>query len=368
MPSTDYYQVLGVGRKARPAEIKKAFKRLARKCHPDLNPGNRAAEEQFKRITEAYEVLADPEKRRRYDQAGAPATGSQAGPGSPGFGSAPGGGFDFSAAGFGGAFSDIFEEFFRRDPAPRGRDPHPGQDKVYPMRVGFFDALRGLSTTLELDGETACPDCGGLGSISSARSQICPDCQGSGRVQRQGGRIRFTPACRRCSGTGRLTEEVCRRCAGTGTVHKREKVQVQIPPGVDTGSRVRLPGKGGPGFLGGPRGDLHILIQVDSHPYFSRVGEQILCTLPISFSEAALGFKVEVPTIEGTSSIRIPPGTQSGQKFRLREKGAPSLRGGGRGDQIVEVKVVTPDIRDERARALLRELAELDRSNLRSHL
>jgi len=369
MASLDFYQVLGVGRKSTPGDIKKAYKRLARKCHPDLNPGNRAAEEQFKRITEAYEVLSDPEKRRRYDRTGSasPGTGFRP-PGTEGFGTGFPPDVGPELGGFGRGFAEIFEEFFHPSTGPRNHGPSPGEDRVYPIRIGFFDALRGLKTTLEIDGEVSCPDCGGLGNVKSHRAPICAECGGTGAIRRQGGRVRFTAECRRCGGTGKLAEEPCGRCGGSGKASRREKLQVQIPAGVDTGSRVRLAGKGGAGLMGGPPGDLYIQIQVDSHPFFSRAGDQILCTVPISFSEAALGARVEVPSSDGPASIRIPPGTQSGQKFRLRGKGAPSLKGGGRGDQIVEVKVVTPDVHDEKARSLLRELGELDRADLRGHL
>jgi molecular chaperone DnaJ len=368
MPSEDYYQALGVGRKARPSEIKKAYKRLARKCHPDLNPNNRAAEEQFKRITEAYEVLSDPEKRRRYDQAGTAPGGSGFPPGFSGSREGVPPDFGFPPGGFGGGFTDIFAEIFGEGPAPRAREPRSGEDRVYPMRLGFFDALRGLTTTLQIEVEESCLECGGVGTVPLSRGKICPDCQGTGKVERLGGRIRFTPTCRRCGGTGKLSEEPCRRCGGAGKTPRMQKIQVHIPAGVDTGSRVRIAGKGGAGILGGPPGDLYIQVQVDSDSFFSRAGDQILCTVPITFSEAALGSKVEVPTIDGPASIKIPPGTQSGQKFRLRGKGAPALRGGGRGDQIVEVRVVTPEVRDERTRTLLRQLAESEPSNLRSHL
>ena len=367
MPSSDYYQILGVGPKARPAEIKKAYKRLARKCHPDLNPGNRSAEERFKQITEAYEVLSDPEKRRRYDQAGA-AQGPSFARGFPGFEAGGTGDFDLPREGFGGGFSEIFAEIFGEGPAPRSREPRPGEDRVHPMRIGFLDAIRGLTTELSIEGEDACAECAGAGVVASARSPLCADCRGTGRVERLGGRIRFSSTCRRCGGTGKLVEEPCRRCGGTGKRVRLQKIQVRIPPGVDTGSRVRIAGKGGAGALGGAPGDLYIQIQVDSHPFFSRAGDQVLCTVPLTFTEAALGSKVEVPTVDGPATIRIPPATQSGQKIRLRGRGAPSLRGGGRGDQIVEVRVVTPDARDERVRALLRQLAELDRSDLRGHL
>lgn len=364
MPPMDYYQVLGVDRKARPAEIKKAYKRLARKCHPDLNPGNRVAEEHFKRIREAYDVLSDPQKRRQYDQTGSLPPGSSFEGGFPGGGI----GFDFSSAGFGPGFTDIFQEIFRAEPAAAGREPRAGEDNVYPMKIGFFDALRGISPTLELERDIACPDCGGAGSVPSARPALCPECQGTGSIERRGGRIRFTSSCRRCGGSGKLVGEPCRRCHGTGRIPRKQKIQVQIPAGVDTGSRVRLAGKGGPGILGGPPGDLFIQIQVESHPIFSRTGDQILCTVPISFSEAALGARIQVPTVDGPAYIRIAPGTQSGQKFRLRGKGAPSLRGGARGDQIVEVKVVTPAVRDERAREIFRELAAMDPTDLRGYL
>jgi molecular chaperone DnaJ len=367
MPSADYYQILGVSRKARSSDIKKAYKRLARKCHPDLNPNNRAAEDQFKRITEAYEVLSDPEKRRRYDQTGRIPGSSPFQSGSPGDG-APSPDFEFSSPGFGGGFSDIFAEIFGEGPRSRNREPRPGEDRVHPMRIGFFDALQGLVTTLQVEVEEACVECAGTGTTSSSRGRVCPDCQGSGRVERLAGRIRFTPTCRRCGGTGRLQDEPCSRCRGSGKTPRMQSIRIRIPAGVDTGSRVRIPGKGGAGILGGPPGDLYIQIQVESHPFFSRAGDQILCSLPITFSEAGLGAKVEVPTMDGPSTIRIPPGTQSGQKFRLKGKGAPSLRGGGRGDQIVEVRVVTPDARDERTRSLLRQLSELEQRDLRSHL
>ncbi len=371
----DYYKVLGVGRKASAAEIKKAFKRLARKCHPDLNPGNRTAEEQFKRITEAYDVLSDSEKRRRYDQTGS-ASGA-ASPPPPGdfhrgpgdFGRGPGtAGFDFDAGAFGGGgFSDIFEELFRQSRTQQ-RGPSPGEDRVTNFRIGFFDALKGLETSLELEREAPCEQCGGSGHVHSARPRVCPDCEGTGKIQRRGGRIRFTSECPTCGGTGKLQEEPCARCAGTGKTSRRERIRVQIPAGVDTGSRVRLAGKGAAGSQGGPPGDLYIQIQVEPHPFFSRAGDQILITVPVTFSEAGLGAKVEVPTIDGPAVIRIPPGTQSGQKLRLKGKGAPSLKGPGRGDQIVEVKVVTPQVRDEKARALLRELGPLEGQDLRVHL
>lgn len=368
MAAMDPYQVLGVGRKATSADIKKAYKRLARKCHPDLHPGNRAAEDQFKRITEAYEILSDSAKRRRFDQTGSAAENPAPPPPGAGFEQGFPPGFGFGAGGFGRGFSDIFEEFFNPTVGQVPPRPMAGEDRVYPFRIGFFDALRGLSTTLDLEREIACPDCQGLGSVPSAQPKLCPDCGGTGKIQRQGGRVRFTSDCRRCGGTGRLSEEACRRCGGTGRIPQRERVQIRIPAGVDTGSRVRLAGKGGAGTLGGAPGDLYVQIQVEGHPFFSRAGDQILCSVPISFSEAALGARVEVPTLDGPSSIRIPPGTQSGQKLRLRGKGAPSLKGNGRGDQIVEVKVVTPEVRDERTRALFRELSGEDGSNLRAHL
>jgi molecular chaperone DnaJ len=355
-----YYQVLGVEPKARTGEIKKAYRRLARKHHPDLNPGDRRAEERFKKVSEAYDVLSDPEKRRAYDaQLGVAAAGrvpyQPAGTGA----AAP---FDFGDAGGGlGGFSSFISEIFGgREPFP-GEDGRPrrGEDVIHPVNISFFEALRGLVTSVEIDAETACSRCAGRGTVPSRARSPCGDCGGSGRVTRVSGLLRFASTCRRCRGEGSIGVEGCGDCGGSGVRRRRETLRVQIPAGVDSGSRVRVPGMGRAGRNGGPPGDLYLLIRVDAHPVFARIGDNIHCTVPITVSEAALGARLEVPTIDGKATIRIPPGTESGQKLRLRGKGAPSLRGTGRGDQYVEVRVVTPKPGDERTRRLLRELDAL---------
>ena len=358
---TNYYEVLGVPRKARIAEIKKAYRKLARKYHPDLNPGDRRAEERFKQITEAYDVLSDSGKRSAYDLQ------SQPGGAGPGPFRAPGpagdAGFDFGDVGGGpGGFASVFSEIFGgREPAPEDDDqPRRGEDVSQAIRIGFFEALRGQATPLTIDSESACPRCSGRGTVPSRDRRPCSDCGGTGRISHLSGLLRFASACRRCRGQGVLAVEGCGQCRGSGVLRQRETIRVNIPAGVDTGSRVRVPGKGRAGRNGGPPGDLFIITQVEPHPFFARIGDNIHCAVPITVSEAALGTRLDVPTIDGKASIRIPPGTESGQKLRLRGKGAPLLRGSGRGDQYVEVRVVTPKAGDERTRQLLRELGALD--------
>ena len=358
----NFYEVLGVDRKARLADIKKAYRRLARKHHPDLNPGDRRSEERFKQISEAYEHLSDQQKRKAYDLqldfGGGPAAGAPSG--------APGAGFRDVEPGveFGdlGGFSSFFAEILggRGAEAEERHAPRRGEDVSYALRVGFFDALRGLTTRITLESESACSRCGGTGTVPSRSRRPCPECSGTGRVSHSAGVLRFASTCRRCRGEGMLGAEGCGQCAGSGVLRRPETIQVHIPAGVDDGSRVRVPGKGRAGRNGGPPGDLFITTQVEPHPYFRRIGDNIYCTVPITVTEAALGTRIEVPTIDGKAMIRIPPGTENGQKFRLREKGAPSLRGSARGDHYVEARVTTPRAADERARQILRELGTLD--------
>jgi molecular chaperone DnaJ len=358
----DYYEVLGVDRKARPQEIKRAYRKLARQHHPDLNPGDRRAEERFKRLTEAYEVLSDPQKRRAYDQQADPASP----PGVGGFGVQDfGTAFDMGEVGPFGSFSSLFSEILggrEAEPADRAA-ARRGEDVTHAIHVAFFDALKGLTTSLEVDLESPCPRCNGAGVVPSRVRRPCPDCAGTGRLSHVSGLIRFASTCRRCRGEGMLATEGCGNCQGSGVLRRRETLKVNIPAGVDNGSRVRLPGKGRCGRNGGAPGDLYLITQVAPHPFFRRIGDNIHCTVPITVSEAALGTRLEVPTIDGRATIRIPPGTQNGQKFRLRGKGSPSLRGTGRGDEYVEVRVMTPRAADERSRQLLRELGNLDRGD-----
>jgi len=366
MPTTtkqDYYELLGVPRKASLKEIRQAYRKLARKHHPDLNPGDKSAEEKFKQIQEAYDVLSDSKKRQMYDRFGFYAENYQGGP-PPGSGAGAGGvhidfgGFDFGGAG-GTSFRDLFSQFFRgwnAEPVPT--QPEPGSDLEYQIEISFWEAVRGTVKKLVITRMDTCGQCRGTGAVGTAQ-QVCPTCGGSGHTTQTSGRMSFNLTCPRCGGTGRL-RTICRACSGEGRVQHAEPLDVRIPTGVQTGSRVRVPGHGNAGALGGPPGDLYIITDVQPHPYFERRGDDIYTVVPVRVTEAALGAKIEVPTIDGRALLRIPPGTNSGQKFRLREKGVPLARSPGRrGDQYVEVQVVVPKPVDERVRNLLRELGKL---------
>lgn len=382
----DYYATLGVDRKAKPDEIKKAYKHLARKYHPDLNPGSKTAEEKFKDISQAYDVLGDEKKRQVYDQYGfysdnIPPGGYGPPPGaSPPAGAGPQGfdfsGFDFSdypsddaedrSGGGGSSFRDIFSQIFSR--GGRGEEPESarGSDIEHHMRLGFWDAVRGTQVRFSVGRNEVCGTCKGSGE-GKGSPIVCPTCGGTGKLSRQAGAMRFSGPCPDCHGTGRR-KPPCPTCGGSGVIKRPENFEVRIPPGVDTGSRVRVPHKGNAGVHGGPQGDLIIVTEVEPHPVFERKGDNIYVKLPVTVSEAALGAKVEVPTIDGPSTIKIPPGTQSGQKLRLRGKGTPSLRSNERGDEFVEVQVMVPPARDERTRELLRELAHLNGEDPRAEL
>jgi molecular chaperone DnaJ len=358
----DYYRVLGVGRTASALEIKKAYRRLARKYHPDVNPGDRNAEEKFKEIQEAYSVLGDPKKKSLYDQygaAGEPPRSQQ--PFSPGFE-----GFDFSGYGS-STFSDFFESLFgggnRRPEAVRER----GQDLSYSMRIGFEEAVGGLQTRLQLTRRVSCPGCRGQGSVPGA-AKPCAACGGSGRISLQRGFMKFQSACPQCQGTGTIQGEACPDCRGQGTVKKTEPIQVRIPAGVDTGSRVRVPGKGDAGRRGGAPGDLYITIEVAPHALFRREGADIHLRLPVTVAEATLGAEVDVPVLGGRTVIRIPPGTRSGQKFRIKQKGAPVPGSRSRGDEIVEISIVPPSPDDRRVRDLMKELERISGANPRAKM
>ncbi len=380
MAKQDYYEILGLKRDAKPEEIKKAYRRLARKFHPDVNPGDKAAEERFKVMSEAHDVLSDPKKRTVYDRFGqysdnlADAAARGAGPGSgrtaPGFDFS---GFDWSTtttsgAGSGTSFRDIFADLFgggaAKEPEPPRPQPRRGADIEMPMALSFEEAIKGLTTNITVTRSEQCSRCNGAGDIGGP-VMVCPACKGSGQVQRAGGRLRFSQECPDCGGSGRRRSP-CSLCKGKGTLPKTETVKVRIPAGVETGSRVRIPAKGEGGRLGAPAGDLHIITNVGSHRYFTRKGDNIYVTVPITVPEAALGAKIEVPTVEGKAQLRIPPGTQSGQKFRLRQRGAPSLRNpGARGDQFVEVQVTLPKVISEETKELLRQYSKMNSGNPR---
>jgi molecular chaperone DnaJ len=372
MAKQDYYELLGVPRKAPLKDIRAAYRKLARKYHPDLNPGDKSAEEKFKQIQEAYDVVSDTKKRQTYDQFGFNTPGQGPGPSRGAGGPAPGqdipfdfGGFDFgggegAGGAGGGSFRDLFSQIFRGANAAReAHGPEPGDDLEYQVNISFAEAMRGTVKKVSYARLDSCQVCHGTGGVEDAsQPATCPACGGSGRVTQTSGKMRFQVACSRCGGTGH-NRTICRNCGGEGRVRRTETLDVRFPPGAQTGSRVRVAGRGNAGVMGGPPGDLYIITQVDTHPFFERRGDDLYTHVPITVTEASLGAKVEVPTIDGRAQVRIPPGTDSGKKLRLREKGAPSARHPGkRGDQIVEVQVVVPRPEDERVRNLLKELAK----------
>jgi molecular chaperone DnaJ len=389
-PTKDYYATLGVKKAATADDIRKAFRKLARKHHPDVNPGDKKAEEKFKEISEANDVLSDEKKRKVYDALGYysdqidPAAAEAAARG--GYGGFPGGeaagstrqsgggrgvpdfgGFDFSdyAAGRGaetggagsnwGGFRDIFSSVFSQ--GQKTRSPQEGTDLEYQVTVDFWTAIRGGVARIQVSRQETCPSCKGK---PSGGGGICPECKGSGQVTQMGGRMKFNIACPECKGTGKLADE-CSACDGEGTVTRTETVEVRIKPGTRDGQRIRLAGKGNAGINGGPAGDLYLIIKIENHPVFHRSGDDIQVTIPVTVPEAALGAKIEVPTIDGRAQLKIPPGTQSGQKLRMRGKGVPSAtHEGARGDEIVTVEIIVPPLRDERSKEILREFARLN--------
>jgi len=368
MGKRDFYEVLGVARGASEQEIKRAYRKLARKYHPDVNPKDKGAEAKFKEVSEAYDVLGNAEKRRRYDQFGHDAFAPGAGaPGpSPGAGS---GGFDFGAADLGaggfGDLGDLFSDLFSRHGQAEPAGAATGQDLHYTLEVRFGDAIRGVNSEITVKKHSRCTACGGSGARRGSPLDTCPECGGSGR-RRAAGFLRATHPCGRCRGSGKVFREPCAVCGGRGVTFGAERIAVRIPPGVDNGSRIRLQGMGDQGRNGGPAGDLYIITRVQPHPVLERKGDNLYAEVPITITEAALGAKIEVPTADGTTSMRIPAETSSGQIFRLRGKGVPHLKGGGVGDQFVTVKIVAPRNLDRRSQELLQEFARLNPADPRS--
>jgi molecular chaperone DnaJ len=364
----DYYELLGVPRKTAQKDLRQAYRKLARKYHPDLNPGDKSAEEKFKQIQEAYDVLSDSKKRQAYDQFGFDAERRGAAP--PEDYADAGvefGGFDFGGSG-GTSFRDLFSQFFHGGGAAAGRGPmqEPGADLEYQISIGFWEAVRGTVKKLTIAHLENCGTCGGSGT--SGAPQACSACGGTGQVAQTSGKMRFKVTCTRCGGAGRVGIP-CPSCSGEGRVRRSETIDVRIPAGMQTGSRVRVAGRGNAGTHGAPPGDLYIITKVEPHPYFERRGDDLYTVVPISVSEAALGAKIEVPTLDGRAQLRVPPGTGSGQKLRLREKGVPSARAQGtRGDLYVELQVVVPKPVDERVRNLLKELQKLEPEDPRRDL
>ena len=392
MPTTtnkDYYATLGVKKTATAEEIRKAFRKAARKYHPDVNPGDKRAEEKFKEISEANDVLSDEKKRKIYDQLGfysdqidpaqAEAYARQQGAGGrqrvdfEGFDFSNFSGFPGQQTGGGtgpsawGSFKDIFSGIFSgAEHAQHPRGPQPGTDLEYQATVGFWTAIRGGQARIQINRQEACPTCHGQAHTGGATT--CPECNGAGQVTQMGGRMKFNIPCPRCNGTGKISNQ-CPTCHGEGTVTRTETVDFRIKPGTRDGQRIRLQGKGNAGVNGGPPGDLFLIVRTGPHPVFTRVGDDIQLTAPVTVAEATLGAKVDVPTIDGRAQLKIPPGTQSGQKLRLRERGVESAQHPGqRGDQIVTVTVVVPHLQDERSREIMRELAKLNPQDPRQEL
>ena len=404
----DYYGTLGIKKTATTDDIRKAFRKLARKYHPDVNPGDKKAEEKFKEISEANDVLSEPKKRKIYDQVGFysdnidPATaeayarggggashrgGAQAGRGGQGVpfdfegfdfsgfsggGSGAAGGRAAESEGFGGSFRDIFGNMFNRGEGRQARGPQPGTDLEYQVEIDFWTAIHGGVTRLEIQRQEQCPTCKGRAVVGG--SIECPECHGSGQVTQMGGRMKFNIQCPRCGGSGKV-QNACPTCDGAGVLTRREPLEFRIKPGTRDGQRIRLAGKGTAGTEGASAGDLYLIIKVGSNKLFKRVGDDIHISVPVTITEAALGAKIDVPTIDGTGNhagraqLKIPPGTQNGQKLRMREKGvASAVHEGKRGDQIVEVKIVVPKVQDERSKEILRELQKLNPEDPRAEL
>ncbi|HEY3313751.1 MAG TPA: molecular chaperone DnaJ [Bacillota bacterium] len=349
----DYYEVLGVDRSADQEEIKKAYRALARKHHPDANPGDAGAGERFKEINEAYEVLGDPEKRARYDQFGHAAFGR---------GQAGAGGFGGDLGPF-GDLGGIFDAFFgtgRQGQTRRGAQP--GADLRYDMEISLEEASAGLTREIQFSRWDNCPICGGSGAKPGTKPAVCDHCHGTGEIRFAqntffGQFVNVRP-CDHCGGTGRVIETPCPDCRGKGRVYRERKLEVKVPAGVDDGSRLRVGGEGEAGPLGGPPGDLYVVLRVLPHELFKRDGTELYCEVPISFSQAALGAEIDVPTLDGRSPMRIPEGTQTGTVFRLKGRGIPSLRGYGRGDQHIKVVIQTPKRMTAEQRRILQEFAK----------
>lgn len=352
MASKDYYDILGVARTASADELKKAYRKLAMQHHPDRNPGDKKAEEKFKEISHAYDVLSDEQKRAAYDRYGHDAFNNGMG----GAGGAGAGGFDF-----GGNFADIFEDLFGgmgggRGRAGGGNNPARGADLRYNLNVTLEEAFKGKQETIKVTTAVACEPCEGSGSEKGSKPVTCPTCNGQGRVRMQQGFFVTERSCASCQGTGKIIKDPCKSCAGSGRVRKEKKLAVNIPAGVEEGTRIRLSGEGEVGMRGGPAGDLYIFIGVKPHGLFSRDGADIHCQIPITISTAALGGSVEVPTIDGGRvKVTIPEGTQNGHQFRLRGKGMSILRSSGRGDMYLHTSVETPVKLNKKQREILKD-------------
>jgi molecular chaperone DnaJ len=353
----DYYEILGIDKNATESEMKAAYRKLALKYHPDRNPGDRKAEESFKEAAEAYEVLRDPQKRQIYNQYGHQGL---EGSGFSGFG-----GFEDIFSSFG----DIFEDFFgfggrRRSHSHASR----GADLRYDMELEFMEAAFGTETEIDIEKAASCPACSGSGAKEGSSPETCPHCQGSGQVTRSQGFFTVRTTCPHCRGNGQIITNPCSECRGKGQIMVKKKVSVKIPGGVDHGSRLRLSGEGEAGQYGGPPGDLYVFLHVKAHKFFTRENNDIICRIPISFVQAALGATISVPTLENEKELNIPKGTQPGDLFRFRGEGIPSLRNGYRGDQLIQVDIKTPTNLNKKQESLLKEFAKIESGKLSSKL
>lgn len=351
----DYYEVLGVSRTASEQEIKSAYRKLALKYHPDRNPGDKEAEEKFKEIVEAYSVLSDPEKRALYDRYGHAGVSSSAAAASYGAGFDPFATFEDLLDEFFG-FSDLFGTTTRRRSRARR-----GADLRYDVEITLEEAARGVEKQIRIPRLEVCPICRGAGTAPGTSPVRCPTCGGSGQVRYQQGFFTISRTCAHCQGVGTIIRHPCEECRGRGRVERERVLEVQIPPGVEEGTRLRLAGEGEGGIAGGAPGDLYVIVHIRPHDFFARQGDDLYCTVPITFAQAALGAELKIPTLlDGEESLEIPPGTQSGDVFRLRGRGMPRVDRPGRGDLVVEVRVVTPTRLSREMRRLFEELARLE--------
>lgn len=353
----DYYEVLNVERNASDIDLKKAYRKLALQFHPDRNPGDAAAEEMFKEAAEAYDVLSDPQKRQLYDRFGHQGL---EGSGFSGFS-----GFEDIFSSFG----DIFEDFFGLGSGRGSRSRRQrGHDLRYDLSLSFLEAAFGVEKELKVEKMDACQSCGGSGCKDGCQPETCQFCRGTGQMARSQGFFTVRTTCPHCRGTGRMITDPCTECRGSGQIKTRKTVSVKIPAGVDTGSRLRLTNEGEAGPQGGPRGDLYVFIQVEAHEFFERDNSDIICRVPISFVQAALGDTINVPTLDGEKKLRIPKGAQYGDVFRFNGEGIPSLRTGRRGDQIIQIIIKTPTGLTKKQESLLKEFAKLDDGKISKRL
>ncbi len=346
MSKRDYYEVLEVNRNASETEIKKAYRKLALKCHPDKNPGDQQAEERFKELSEAYAVLSDSQKRALYDQYGHAGLDQGGGFSSGGFGGTP----------FEDLFGDIFGDIFGGGGGRRGGGRR-GDDLRYNLTIEFNEAAFGLETKIQIPRHQACDTCKGSGARPGTAPQTCQTCSGHGQVRFQQGFFSLTRPCPDCGGEGKRITDPCSECHGSGLTRSQKTLSLKIPAGVESGNRLKLNSEGEPGVQGAPPGDLYVVITVKDHPIFEREGQDIVCEIPISFAQATLGCELEAPTLEGKVNLKIPAGTQSGKTFKLSGKGIPSLQGYGRGDELVVVRVETPTKLTARQKELLEEFS-----------